>query len=121
MRNTIINNQNGINGYGGYQIIEGNIIQNNQIGIIEGGIVRNNTIAKSSIAIDNPSAYAVIYYNNIIDYSENNIRLSQWDKFNVNATYNWWRTTDTTLIDQTIHDFEDDFNLGKVHPHLNGA
>ncbi len=115
VRNTIINNQNGINGYGGYQIIEGNIIQNNQIGIIEGGIVHNNTIANSSIAIDNPSTQANIMYNNIVDYSQNSIRLSQWDTFNVNATYNWWGTTDAALIDQSIRDFEDDFNLGKVN------
>ena len=29
-------------------------------------------------------------------------------------TYNWWGTTDTSLIDEHIWDFYDDFRLGKV-------
>ena len=33
---------------------------------------------------------------------------------NVNATYNWWGTTDTQAINQTIHDNKNDFNLGTV-------
>jgi hypothetical protein len=33
----------------------------------------------------------------------------------INATYNWWGTTDTNAISQTIHDNKNDFNLGKVN------
>ncbi len=33
----------------------------------------------------------------------------------INATYNWWGTTETQTIDQTIHDNKDDFNLGTVN------
>lgn len=114
-RNTIINNKYGISGWGGYQIVEGNVIQNNQIGIIGGGIIRNNTIANSSVALESPSAASIIMYNNIIDYSQNSVLLGQFDTFAINATYNWWGTTSTGLIDQSIHDFEDDFALGKVN------
>ena len=32
----------------------------------------------------------------------------------INATYNWWGTTDTQAINQTIHDFKNNFNLGIV-------
>ncbi len=32
----------------------------------------------------------------------------------MNATYNWWGTTNVQSINQKIYDNTDDFNLGKV-------
>ena len=33
---------------------------------------------------------------------------------NVDVSNNWWGTTNTTTISQSIYDFNDDFNLGTV-------
>jgi len=33
----------------------------------------------------------------------------------LNTAYNWWGTTNTTAINQSIRDFKNDFNLGKVN------
>jgi hypothetical protein len=35
-------------------------------------------------------------------------------QYDFNATYNWWGTTDVQVINQTIHDYKNDFNLGNV-------
>jgi len=46
----------------------------------------------------------------------NNILGGFWwsSSSNINATYNWWGTTDQQAINQTIHDSKNDFNLGTV-------
>jgi len=85
-------------------------------------IIRNNTIINNVNAISIPgyikSTYsAQIYWNNIYNNSGYNVNLytheahPQWD---INATYNWWGITDVDSIEQAIHDFNVDFNLGKV-------
>jgi hypothetical protein len=33
---------------------------------------------------------------------------------NIDVSNNWWGTTNTTTISQSIYDFNDDFNLGTV-------
>lgn len=35
-------------------------------------------------------------------------------KVDINASYNWWGTTDTAIIEDNIYDFNEDFRLGKV-------
>jgi hypothetical protein len=50
-------------------------------------------------------------FNNFYGNQEN-IRLATSQ--NLNATYNWWGTTDVQAINQSIYDFKNDFSLGVV-------
>jgi|GEM_PF-550011 len=107
-------------------IIQGNLIINNINGILLGywftdpghPIVQNNTITKNTNGISLGSLgdqfSPTILYNNIFDNTNYNIIVEDSLPLNTNATYNWWGTTDTQAINQTIHDFYDDFNLGAV-------
>lgn len=80
--------------------------------------IQNNTIANNSVGIylyiTNYGASPTILYNNIHDNSEYNVQLDENTENDVNATYNWWGTTDTQTINQTIYDFKKDFTLGNV-------
>jgi hypothetical protein len=96
--------------------IERNLIINNTVGIELGSKVTiyNNTITNSSVAIKLGSGLSTaIKYNNIENYGENSIYL-EGSSSNIDATYNWWGTTDTQAINLTIHDYKYDFDLGKV-------
>lgn len=104
-------------------LIEGNVIVNNTKGI---GItdwfpqspgtatMRNNTIANNTIGIwlENGTGYTIAR-NNIYGNSNYNIELHT--PSDIVATYNWWGTTNETLIDEYIYDYYDgDFLLGRV-------
>ena len=121
----------GIEIYGGSPIVEGNLIIDNtgSEGSGDGGIrinysgtnplIRNNTITENSVGLNllaSPSP--TIFYNNIQDNSNYDIYLNYGEDAttsnNINATYNWWGTTNTQAINQTIYDFKDNFNLGNV-------
>jgi hypothetical protein len=96
--------------------IERNTIINNYEGLVSRGnsnLVYNNTIANNTIGIYlyNP---ANINYNNIENNMQYSIQLDITEKYNVNATYNWWGTTDTQIINQSIFDIKNNFNLGNV-------
>ncbi len=101
--NLIINNGNGIEilawqgSYPGNPIIQNNTITGNTDGIY--------------VAEDLGAPSPTVIYNNI--YGNNyNVKLAVSN--NVNATYNWWGTTDASAINQAIYDYKDDFNLGTV-------
>jgi hypothetical protein len=116
----------------GTPTIERNVIMsNNGMGIYllahagdRSPIIRNNTIAQNSFGIKvlyggSSSLAPIITFNNFQDNEEYNVYLdpnsdSGFDAYNLNATYNWWGTTDTDSISQSIYDFEDNFNLGSV-------
>jgi hypothetical protein len=52
-------------------------------------------------------------FNNFENSTENSV---YWSAPNsINASYNWWGTTDTAAINESIHDFKNDFNLGIVN------
>ncbi len=103
--------------------IENNLIVNNGYGIIipsSSGIfnpiIKNNTIANNTEAIciaggGNPSP--TISNNNIYGSKNYNFRLVDI-KGNINASHNYWGTTDENSINQSILDFKKDFNLGNV-------
>ena len=112
-----------VGGYNCAPLIENNLIVNNGYGIIVPSssgtfspIIRNNTIANNTEAITiagggNPSP--TILYNNIYGSRDYNFRLSNI-KDNINASYNYWGTTDEQKISQSILDYKKDFNLGNV-------
>jgi hypothetical protein len=100
-------------------IIEDNLIINNNQGIYLSSYsllkIRNNTIANNGIGINLEFAgLTTIVYNNIQNNSQNSIYLRR-GSFNVNATYNWWGTTNSQLINLTIYDSKNDFNLETVN------
>jgi len=116
----------------GVQVVEGNLIVGNGYGmeISEGiyargnneqmiipisPIVENNTITDNDYGI--LFSYALnstLLNNNIYNNGNHNLELTDAAPSNVNATYNWWGTTDTQTINQTIYDFKNDFKLGTV-------
>ncbi len=55
-----------------------------------------------------------VHENNIYNNKYGNIRLDHWSA-SVNASNNWWGTTDTEEIEAKIHDYYDDPSLGKVN------
>ena len=105
--------------------IEGNLLYQSKVGIYfyntpsGQAIIQNNTIANCTIGIQLPSPSSTIIYNNFLN---NQLSISLIDTYanilqsnNVNATYNYWGTTDQQAINQTIFDFKDNFNLGTVN------
>jgi parallel beta-helix repeat protein len=76
--------------------------------------IQSNTISQNEVGIELYSvSYCTLHDNNIQENSGYNIYLGEAQDFN--ATYNWWGTTDTATIDDSIYDFHDDFDLGKVN------
>jgi parallel beta-helix repeat protein len=55
-----------------------------------------------------------INYNNIYGNSEYNIAMAEENPDNLDATENWWGTTDGAAIEKTIFDKRMDDTLGKV-------
>jgi hypothetical protein len=118
--NSLMNNSYGIDASTNVlQAIERNLIINNTNGIKISSnaqlTIRNNTIANNSVGISTNSILATIIYNNIQNNTQYNIYLPQDTSSDINATYNWWGTTDIPTINQTIHDKKNDFNLGTVN------
>lgn len=69
--------------------------------------VENNTIVNSTVAINlfnynSEETSPIIKQNNIINSSQYNVY--SYCGMNISAAYNWWGTTDTSAIEQTIHD-----------------
>jgi hypothetical protein len=108
IRNNIIaNNKYGIMGG---STVEGNVIINNEVGLVGGIQITKNTIAKNTLGIK--SGFSTLNYNNIFD---NQMNVNFTSSNNADATYNWWGTTDTEKISQSIYDYKNDFTLGKVN------
>lgn len=105
----------------GGQIAGAGTIQNN---IITGGsgngitvgtaptIVELNTISQKSKAILVYGGSQVIIRNN--NFEECSVNIWLLGSGDLDASNNWWGTTDEQAINDSIHDFKNDFNLGKV-------
>jgi hypothetical protein len=77
--------------------------------------IQNNSITNNycGIHIKDP-CFPTIYYNDICNNTIN-LELSSDASQDINATHNWWGTTDTQTISDLIIDFNDNlFDLGKV-------
>jgi hypothetical protein len=92
--------------------IQRNLIRNTTLGIDSTlpATVENNTIKNNKVGIAT-SAPMTVTYNNI---EGNNQSVYLASSNNLNATNNWWGTTDTQAISKSIHDSDDDSTLGKV-------
>lgn len=92
-----------------------NLIEGNTTGI--GGDMGTHTITVISNTITNNSSVGILtHMDNVVNnnFVNNPYHIQNTTSQNVNATNNWWETSDTNLIDQHIYDFLDDFNLGTV-------
>jgi parallel beta-helix repeat protein len=109
----------------GSPCVENNLIQYGGITIYgeTNPVIENNTIAACTIGINiydsSGSPVPTIAYNNFEQNSKYNIYLGQQGNYsstapNVNAANNWWGTTDLSVINQTIYDHKDNFNVGTV-------
>ncbi len=99
-------------------IIEQNYMSNNGFGVTGIGVIRHNAIINNNVGIKSPAGISTsdfsitIKSNNIQGSTQNSIYLTS--PLNVDATDNWWGTTDSTSIKASIYDNKDDFNLGTV-------
>jgi hypothetical protein len=110
-RNIVVSNLVGIQvgeqhvGYSGslFQItIDNNLITNNSKGILVLNLPPSIQTANFSLAINK---------NNIQNNTDYNVLGSNVP---LTATNNWWGTSDSQAINQTIYDFKNDFNFGIV-------
>ncbi|MCK5559327.1 MAG: PKD domain-containing protein, partial [Thermoplasmata archaeon] len=87
------------------------IQSNHTINIINSTIIKNSkdgvTITGITWVGDCEMHLTNIYQNNNFDFNNSGNN-------NIDATYNYWGTTNTGLIDQNIYDYYDDLFLGKV-------
>ena len=95
--------------------IKFSISEQNPYGGREPTTIQDNTITQNAVGIKMEGSFehCTIQNNNIQDNSDYNLYLEDTSS-NVKVTDNWWGTTDTHVISQSIYDFEDDFNLGTV-------
>jgi len=81
-------------------------------------VISHNTIAENSWGIYmtyfSPDMY--FSWNNIQNNTVYNISLENSQLFeDIDVYSNWWGTTDTSAINQTIFDHKNDFNIGTVN------
>jgi parallel beta-helix repeat protein len=124
--NIISNNKKGIHAQD-HSYINNNVISGNKgLGLwFYGGPIpkatNNHIVNNGGIGIYSFDGPAAINYNNI--YGNGDYQISRdYEKYgrssnygDINASNNWWGTTDSTKIDDLIYDFYDDFALGKVN------
>ncbi|MCK5559949.1 MAG: PKD domain-containing protein, partial [Thermoplasmata archaeon] len=101
-----------------FQVIFNEVLNNSEAGIFDvdtSAKIFNNTIIGNEKGIKlNDGATPIVNNNNIFN-NGNSIWLHYTCVDDINAKNNWWGTTDTALINQSIYDYYDDFNLGIVN------
>ncbi|PVX26949.1 MAG: hypothetical protein CW716_04815 [Candidatus Bathyarchaeum sp.] len=113
--NTIFGCNKGIEG--GTTVVR-NVLVGNDVGVFVNSfaVIQNNTFKDNRVAIAvHPQASKVtISYNNFENSTQNSIYLVGVSS-NIDATNNWWGTSDLQAINLTIHDYKYEFGLGKVN------
>jgi hypothetical protein len=77
---------------------------------VSGGTVQNNTVINNQVGVY--SGFQTLNFNNIYG---NTLNVNYTLTTDANATLNWWGTTDTAAIAASIHDYNDDFLLGRAN------
>jgi hypothetical protein len=104
----------------GIQISGNATVTNNIIsGCIKADILVNS--GNTTIQSNALNGKGVILNSDLAQVNYNNFQkgggIYLWGKVtsDIDASNNWWGTTNNFEIDQAMHDFADDFNLGKVN------
>jgi hypothetical protein len=108
--NTIQNCHSGVISSSDDVNICGNYISDGNTGVTGKGTITSNTIINNKIGIQDPTA--PVTNNNIYGNTQNNLVLTTSQ--DIDASNNYWGTTDTEAIGQTIYDSKNDFNAGTV-------
>jgi hypothetical protein len=93
--------------------IEGNLFMNNKYGLIGGSSIQHNTFSNNDVGV---ASLGTVRYNNFQNnrYGFSMQMRTMWIHHDINATYNWWGTTDKEAIKQTLYDYKNDFELGNI-------
>ncbi len=94
------------------QDINYNALAFNTCGISGNANINNNTITTNQYGLYGQTTISTIKNNNILDNVEN-VHLTENDS-NVDATHNWWGTTNESDIAKTISDWRVHKNLGNL-------
>lgn len=102
-------------------IISSKVVDNKGTGVVGGPPLFTGgstfvNIMYSEISANKESGISAyegeVHFNNITSNTPFDVRIT--DISNVNATNNWWGTTNEALIEAHIYDYYDDYTLGKV-------
>ena len=118
-RNLVTSNTVGLSTPVSIVTVEGNTFANNTIGINGGGTIRNNTFGNNQVGLMDSNINSNITQNNFLGNTKYNFQLTLTTS--IDASYNWWGTSDATAINQTIYDCKNSTTLGTVNfsPYLN--
>lgn len=102
-------------------LIERNLVTNSSVGITvnfqsagnDQSIIENNTITNNGVGVQIGGVSSPSMSNNNIYDNSLNAKLT--GSTSVNLPNNWWGTTDQQVINQSIYDYKNDFNLGTLN------
>ncbi|MFB3889182.1 MAG: right-handed parallel beta-helix repeat-containing protein [Candidatus Bathyarchaeia archaeon] len=78
-------------------------------------MIRSNTILNNEVGISVTDRFSPVLINNNIYNNNASIAMSYFASRDINASYNWWGTTEISEIDRLIYDYSENFNLGRVN------
>jgi hypothetical protein len=115
MSNCTISNQT-VGAVGSFDSVIGSTISNNGIGLVgDFGSVANSTVSNNTqTGLEVFGTSGKISWNKICNNGVYNIRNYVLFGQNINATDNYWGTSNETLIEQQIYDYYEDYKLSIV-------